>query len=290
VAISDLVGKVFSSQFIAGVEQVTPILSLANDRSSEVQRNGDGLEIGLTQDLVTIADYPSDGSDITYSKLSPNKATLELDKEKYIAFEVEDIDSAQIAFNLFAEGARQSGVEFSKQLNADLRATIAGATPVKTFSQEIAKSGDTPEQRTALSLLMYDIKEFMMLTGYAVTPSLLIHPATYKRLITYVTDDKPQTSSAVERRAFVDATLSGIYGINFIVDWGATIDATDPNDNANSYSMVGGRTLVYAGQLSRIEQMRSVGRFASQWRGLQTYGSAIQETRSLVKFEQTVEE
>ena len=289
MAISDLIGKVFSSQFIAGVEQVTPILSLANDRSSEVQRNGDGLEIGITQDLVSVADYPAVGTDITYSSLSPTKTTLTLDKEKYIAFEVEDTDSAQIAFNLFAEGARQSGVEFSKQLNADLRAILAAvSTPAKTFDIELTKAATSAMDRQKLNLLIYDIKEFMNISGYDGTPVILMHPATYKLLIEYVTVDKPQAIQQVANRAFVDGTLSALYGIDVIVDWGATIDSTDARDNADSYVMMRGRTMTYAGQLSRIEQMRSDGRFANRWRGLQTYGAIVQETRSFVKLEQTV--
>ncbi|MYC78847.1 hypothetical protein F4X10_24020 [Candidatus Poribacteria bacterium] len=287
MAISDLVGKVFSSQFIAGVEQVTPILSLANDRSSEVQRNGDGLEIGLTQDLVTVADYP-DSDNITYSNLSPTKVTMALDKKKYIAFQVEDIDRAQLAFNLFAEGARQAGVEFSKQLSADFRATFAAVASPKTFEFELAANDSTAAERQALALLIYDIKEFMSMSGYDGRPAILIHPSTYKLLIEFVTVDKPQAIQRVSDRAFVDATLSALFGIDIIVDWGAAIDANNSNDKADSWVMMRGRTLTYAGQISNIEQMRSSGRFASQWRGLQTYGSIIQETRSFVKLAQTV--
>ena len=102
MAINDLIGKVFSSQYIAGVKQVTPLLSVCNDRSAEVRAKGDGLEIPLTQGMVTaVSDYPSASDAITYGSLTPSKTTLALDKEKVVAFKIEDTDEAQLAFNAF---------------------------------------------------------------------------------------------------------------------------------------------------------------------------------------------
>ena len=290
MAIVDLVGKIFSSQYVAGVKQVTPILSLANDRSAEVRQKGNGLVIPLTQGLVSVSDYGSDN--ISYSTLSPNKVEMTLDKKKYVAFEIEDTDEAELAFDAFVEAARQSGIELADQLSADFRTTIAAATPQKTISQEITayeggNDTDTKAQREQLNLHMLDIKEQMNILGYDSTPVVLLHPSTWKRLMTYITVDKELAVSSVQERAFVDGTLSQLYGMDFVVDWGATID-TKPNDNADSYAMVRGRTLTYAGQLSNVEQMRSKDRFATLWRALNTYGVQVQETRSLIKFAQTV--
>ena len=288
MAISDLVGKVFSSQFLAGVTQNTPILSFASDRSSEVQEKGDGLIVALTQGLTSVADYPADGSDITYSKLSPTHIELSLDKEKYVAFEVEDIDSAQLAFNLFSEGARQAGVDFAVQLNDDLKSTISGATPAQDFAIEFASNASTAAERESLNLLMLDLKTKLVTDGYSARPVVLMHPSTWKELMKYVTVDKGMSLPSVSQTAFVEGTLSSLYGMDIVVDWNAAIDKTKSNDNATSYALIRGRTLTYAGQVSRIEQMRSDTRFATRWRGLQTYGSLIQESRSLLSLSQTV--
>ena len=287
MAIADVVGKIFSSQYVAGVKQVTPILSLANDRSAEIRQKGNGLVIPLTQGMVTVGDYPS-SDDITYSKLSPTKAELDIDKKKYVAFEIEDIDDAELSFDAFAEGARQSGTELAGQLSADFRSKIGAATPQKTVSQEIVNTGDTKAQREQLVVDLLSVKADLLTLGYEAKPACLLHPSTWKRLMRYITVDKELTVSSVQETAFVDASLSGIFGMDFVVDWGATIDGTNENDNADSYFVIRGRTLTYAGQLSNVEQMRSSGRFATLWRALNTYGIAVQETRSLFKFEQTV--
>lgn len=288
MAISDLIGKLFSSNFIAGVEQNTPILSLANDRSSEVSQRGDGLVIGVTQDLVSVTDYPAAGTDITYSGLNPSKIEFTLDKKKYIAFGIEDIDSAQLSFDLFSEAARQAGLEFAKQLSADLRATIAAATPAETYENEIPTNADDKQTREDLHFTLLDMKQKLITDGYNAVPVVLMHPSTWKRLMKYIISDNGSSLPTVANRAFIEGSLSAIYGLDIIVDWGATIDATDENDNADTYAFIRGRTLTYAGQLSRVERMRSSGRFATNWRGLQTYGSLIQEPRSLLKLEQTV--
>ena len=289
MAINDLIGKVFSSQYIQGVKQVTPLLSICNDRSAEVREKGDGLEIPLTQDMVSsVTDYPSGNTAITYSNLTPTKTTLTLDKEKVVAFKIEDTDEAQLAFNAFSEGARQAGQELAGQLSADIRTAIASATPQQTFTQEIANSGDTKPQREQLALDILGIKQAVNILGYEQKPVMILHPSTWKRLMTYITVDKELTVASVQSSAFVDAQLSGIFGIDFVVDWGATIDSDKENDNANSYVLIRGRTVTYAGQLSKVEQMRDVDRFATLWRALDTYGIHVQETRSLLKFAQTV--
>jgi len=288
LAISDLIGKVFSSQFVAGVEQVTPILSLAQNRSSEIAEKGDGLEIALTQGLVSVADYPEVGTDITYSGLSPTKVTFALNKKKYIAFQVEDTDRAQLAFNLFSEGARQAGTKFANQLNADLRTTIGAATPAETLEIELANNDSTAAEREELFFLFDDLKSKLVTDGYGATPSVLLHPSTRRQLLEYIIKDKGLSIPSVTSTAFRDGRLTQILGVDTVTDWGATIDSTNSNDNADSYAMIGGRTLVYAGQISNIEQMRAEGRFATLWRGLQTYGSIIQEPRSLIKITQTV--
>ena len=66
MAIADLIGKVFSSQFLAGAIQVTPLVGLASDRSSEIRQKGNALELPLLGTLVTVADYPA-SADIVYS-------------------------------------------------------------------------------------------------------------------------------------------------------------------------------------------------------------------------------
>lgn len=289
MAISDLVGKVFSSQFIEGTKQVTPVLSFMDDRSDEIREKGDGLIIGLTQGLTSVADYPAVGTDITYSQLSPAKVEFAVDKQKYVAFEVEDTDRAQLAFDLFTDGARQAGIEFASQLAADFRTMIAGAAAAKTYSQEIDKTGDTAAQREAMVFEFLDIQEYVRQQGYSQTPTCLLHPSTRKRILTYLIADKGMSLPNQAEAAFVDARLSSIFDINMVVDYGATIDSTDENDNATSYIFIPGRTFAYGAQLSNMEQMRSPGRFANRWRALNTYGMAAQELRSFVDFEQTVE-
>lgn len=288
MAISDLIGKVYSSQFIAGIEQVTPVIRFMQDRSSEVRQKGDGLVIPITQGLTSVADYPAVGTDITYSKLAPTKIDFNINKQKYIAFTLEDTDNAQLAFDLFTDAVRQAGEDFAQQLAADFRSTLAAATPARKFANEVPKNGDTAASREALHLLFLDIAEYVKQQGYSATPVAFIHPSTQKRLLRYVTVDKAQSLPSVAERAFVDARLSALYGIDIVVDYGATINSTNANDDANTYVFIRGRTLTYAQQLSRIEQMRAQGRFATNWRGLNTYGMLVQEARSLVKLEQSV--
>lgn len=283
MAISDLIGKVFSSQFIAGVAVSSPLLAYANNRSAEVRRNGDGLEIPLTQSMVTATTTYPDSDDITYSALSPSKVTLAIDKKEYIALQVEDIDDAQLAFNMFSEGVRQAGQVFGEKLNTDMRSVLTtrlGASNFPTAREfeptTIPSGGDTAAVRGALHIAILDMKAAFATAGYTQRPVLFIRPPTWKRLIKYLVEDKNISFAAQANRAFVDAQLSSLYGVDIVVDWGATNTAAGV-----SIGLIPNRTIAYAGQVSRVERMRAPARFATRWRALNTYGFAIQEDRSL---------
>lgn len=284
MAIADVIGKVFSAQIVMGVKQVTPYVAYAQDRSAEIQNNGDGLIIGLTDNLVSVSDYPaSDG--ITYATLSPTKAELAIDKEKYIAFQLEDTDRAQIAFDLFGDATRQSVRELAGQVSADYRAALAAVNVANDHSFAVAftNAGPTKAERVKAHLAVFDVTAALKTLGFEQRPILFVHPAFYRQLIEYATVETSVALPSISERAFADALLSPVYGADIIPDWGATNPTT--LNGADCYAVIPGRTLVYGQQLSVPEQMRSQTRFATQYRALNTYGVGVQDTATLYKID-----
>lgn len=287
MALSDVIGKLFSTQFIAGVKQVTPYVAYARDRSAEIQQMGDGLIVGVAQGLVSVADYP-DSADITYAELSPSKIELTVDKEKYVAFKIEDTKRRQASFDVFSEAIRQSVREFAGQVSADYRTALAAQTVdnAHTVGVGLTLASPTAAQRVSLHLGIYDITAALKTLGFEQRPVVMVHPAIYKQLIQYATVETSVALPAISQRAFADAILSPIYGADIVPDWGAanpgTLSAT-----ADCYAFIPGSTLVYASQLSVPEQLRAQGRFATEYRSLNTYGLGVEDDRTLFKLDIT---
>ena len=284
MATSELIGKLFSSQIVAGLVQVTPYVAVAQDRSNEVRGSGDGLIIALTGGGVNVADYPANGA-INYGALAPTKAELDIDKKKYVAFEVEDTDNAQISFDLFGDAVRQSARELASQVAADFRAALAGETVPNSQTESVSftAAGSTKTEREALHLAIYDIAAALKTKGFEQRPYIFVHPAVHRELIKYLTIDRNGAPTSQTESAFIDGMLSGVYGVDIIPDWGASAPGT--LNGADCYAGIRNRTLVYGQQVNRPERGRSPDRFADRYRVLNTYGAGVQDTASLFKLD-----
>lgn len=282
MAIADVVGKVFGTQLLEGIEQLTPVMPLMQNRSSEVSEYGDGVDIPVVQDLVSVADYHA-SNNITYGSLAPNKVTLALDKRKYIAFQLEDIDRAQVRFDLWNAAIRETAVQFSKQLSTDFRAVLASIdytadSGARAWTPEI---GETPDatQRKLIVETLYDIVDAYRIAGYEGRPYVLAHPALYRQLVTYITEDVGVAVGSMQTTGFMDGAIGALMGADIIPDYGATSPTTVVGQA--SYVGLRGRSVCYAQQVRNVEQMRADGRFASQWRSLVTYGMLAQDSKSV---------
>ena len=286
MAISDVIGKVFSSQFQLGVNQVTPIIAISQDRSAEIVASGDGLEIPVGVSASSVADYPAVGTDVTYSDPTVNKVTLSVNKSKYIAMKLEDTDNQEMAFDLLMAASQDAGGKFGSVIAGDFRTAIAAATGARAFpatqKATVAFAANAPtlaEKKNLHSALLKAIA-FYRSKGYAQRPVILLHRSHWEILMEYITVDLGYAVGGISERAFVDATLSAVYGMDVMADFGAAVNATSSNE-AKSHVLVSQRTLAHAMSLRSLERLRSQGRFATLWRSLNRYGVAVQEVASL---------
>ena len=284
MAIADVIGKVYSSQVLTGVTQNTSLVSLSKDRSNEIRGGGDGVIFANASGLVAVGDYPTNGN-ITYTGLSPTGVTIALDKKKYVACQLEDIDNVQLQFDLLAEAAREGGKDLGKQMTADFRTAIAGETipSGQKNSLEKAKPAATAEERLQIHLLVLTMATQFKTLGYE-NPYLICHPALWFELIRYTVEDASAGIVAQREQAFRDATLSNLYGIDIIPDWGAGAITAAAH---KSYGGVRNRTLAHAIQLRKTESIRHQGRFLTRWRQLVMYGMVVGELDSLHSIEIT---
>ena len=123
--ISDVIQSVFASTFINHVMASTPFVSVVEDRSSDILAGGDGLIVPKSSGLVSVSDY-TDDDDVVYSTLSPEKIEFSLDKKKYIAFQFEYEDAAQVSADVWSQAVSESAQTFASQVSVDFRSLYSG--------------------------------------------------------------------------------------------------------------------------------------------------------------------
>ena len=282
MAIADLIGKLFAARYLSGVTQSTPYLLFADDRSAEVE-SGDGVVMGVGNLGVQVGDYPASGA-ITYRTISPGAVTLSVDKEKYVAFSVEDTNNARTRVNLVSEAANEASRVIRKQVESDIRSMLVAATPTETFAVSTAKADATTKAeriRTAQGII--DMVESVKAAGYTQRPVLFLDRMMGKVMTQYITQDDALNVALVDqvRSVFINGALSTLFGADVVVDYGFTVDQDAATTAVEAVMVIPNRTIAYAQQLTVPEIMRSDSRFATNYRALMTYGSAIQDADAL---------
>ena len=285
MAISDVIQSVFVSTFINHVTASTPFVSVVQDRSSDILNGGDSLIVPKSTGLVSVSDY-TDDDDVVYSTLSPEKIEFSLDKRKYIAFQFEYEDAAQVSADVWGQAISESAQTFASQLTADFRSLYSDATVNATHLHEVTVNGDgsvTAAHREELVFDFYDMVAQLREDGHEVSPVVFVPSAMHRELVRFFTIDKPQSVPAYTAGVFADARLSGFFGCDIIPDWGDTtaISSTPDTVGPQAHAVIPRRTIGYAQQLSRVEQLTSATRFARLWRALQTYGMGVQDSATL---------
>jgi len=280
MAITDVVTRVYSAMLLNGVKQVTPFVGLAVDKSSEIVSEGTGLRVPIGMDSINVGDYVK-GTPITTVGAVPKHADLNVDKQKYFAALVEDIDETQTNFSLMSDSAAAGARSLASQIASDFRTAIASATyPAAQKSDITLATADTIADADIVSLqgAMVDLVGYLRSLGYNQRPFAILPRALWKSLLLYYTGGKGnQDASPLAENSFRDAALSGVYGCDIIVDWGMTATA----DPYNIYAGISQRSYMYAQQVSVTESYRSSDQFATIIRGLLTYGVGVQDARTI---------
>lgn len=147
------------SSFVATVWDAELQLALEKEKVSEnfVNHNYEGevMQAGSVKinnlTAVTLSDY--DGTDITYTDPTTSDVTLQINRDKYFAVPVDDVDKAQVRGDLrgpiIASGAEQIGNDLDNANFAEMISGAAtankigigvGATPVEVTTAAQAKA------------------------------------------------------------------------------------------------------------------------------------------------------
>lgn len=139
MAVSNFIPEIWSRELLYSLKAALVGNSLVNrNYQGEITSEGDTVRI-QTPSSITVGDY--DGSDIDFQTLTSATQSLEIDKSKYFAFLVDDVDQAQANVNLMQSYMQEASFSLSdvadtailaEYVNADASNVIADVTLSKS--------------------------------------------------------------------------------------------------------------------------------------------------------------
>jgi hypothetical protein len=278
MTVANFIPDLWASALLRNLNEATVAGSLCNrNYEGDVRRMGDSVKItGITQP--TIGDYTS-YSDITWEDIDDATQSLLIDQQKYFAFELDDVDRAQVVSdgNLMAEAMYEASFglrdTFDEFLFTTMAAGASAAAPDHQIAEQtISTASDAYELMVSISVLL---DEANVPTGgrwIAVTPAF--HGLLLK--------DNRFVSSGDDRAAGVR--------YNGMVGSAAGLDIVKSNNLADGAGVGAGKAIVagYRGattvaeQITSVEAVRRENRFSDGVKGLHVYGAKVTRPTGLV--------
>jgi hypothetical protein len=234
------------------------------DYEGDIRADGDRVHVHSFGDL-TVSDYVKNSTTITYEQLTDSRVTLLIDRSKYFAFSIDDIDAAQMRPELIDAASDRAAYQLAEVADSYIAGLYSGAStsgPDNTIETSQFTATNVYQKFVDLAVLMDQVN--LPAGGrYVVVPpwvkGLLLQNSTF------VTASKPD--------AVLNGQIGQIAGLNILVSNNVKTTGTSP---VVSHMMAGHPSaLAYAEQIVNVEGLRLEGSFADAVRGLHLYGAKV---------------
>lgn len=242
------------------------------NRDYQGQIRGAGDSVTVTQvGRVTVNNYTRN-SDISYELLDTAQRKLVIDQEKYWAFEIDDVDAAQVLNDggLVSESMTEAAYALADTADQHIAGLYTQAHTDNVIGTTAVTSAD----------LAYDALVSMwteLATANVPTQGrwVVVPPWFYALLLDndrFVTADSSGTTEGLRNAAVGRAVGFDIYLSNNV-----------PLITGDDYAIIFGApgAISYAEQIVNTEALRSEVRFSDRMRGLHVYGAKVIDTRRL---------
>jgi len=269
VAIVQFVPDIWSAELLVGLEKslVYAAPGVVNrDYEGEIRGAGDSVKITTLTDPVVGTYTPH--TDITVEDIDDTAATLLIDQSKYFAFEVDDVEAAQVASAVLPEQTRKAAYKLRDA--ADQVVAAAQLAAVVAGSQKIAEA--TYSTAASIYDLLVDLNVFL---DNANVPQegrwAIINPAAYAKLLkdTRFVGDGSAVGATTRANGIVgEAAGLTILKSNNVPD--------GPGAGAGKELIVGhSSATTFAEAIVKVESARMEKRFADLVKGLHVYGTKV---------------
>ena len=277
MAISNSIPEIWSARILESFQRQNLWRNLVTDLSAEVVGGpGDKLHVTTVSSSPTVRNYTKDTDIAAPEGITDVDNVLNLDKQKYFNFQVDDIDRVQSKPDLFSYYTNLAGRKIAEQVDADISAEFANtlATAQETATAAINPGTASTFADAKLKDLITAINQVIRKLQNANWPM----ESTWMMVSTNVAfglREIAQSNSAggfgaMGVAAYEAGDLTRIFGIPVFVN------PTMPTATSRGTALANFGTtesVFFASQVSKLETYRLEKRFADGVKGLFVYGT-----------------
>jgi len=260
MALANFKPTIWRARLLANLHKSHVFANVANrEYEGEIRAFGDTVKISSIG-AVSVSDY-TQGSSISYEDLADASTKLLIDQQKYFAFKVEDIDSAQANTNHMDEAMREASYSLADASDSYLAGlyTDAGITVTEgAFDKD-----DVYDELT-------EVKEKLFEKNVPADMPLwlVVEPSVYKHMLRAEIATSTDNISTLGQGAVMHTLGFDVYVSN---------NLTENHSVAGTY-----RSIAFAEQILDTEALRLEDYFADAVRGLYVYGGKVIRNDELV--------
>lgn len=276
MAISNFIPDVWAARFVTTL-RASLVYGMFVNRNyrGNITMAGDTVKVPLWNKSFTVRDYVKGTALVAPEEADGSTVDMAIDKQKYVNFEVDDIDELQSEPDLMERAMNEAAYDMASQIDSDLQTTFNGAyAAARSVRVTDAFTADSIGQKLlegviSLRRMMSTANlpmEMRMLTAHPDTMAILdSHFATKSADGVYV----PATSEATIANGFSGKLLGfDLYQTTKV----PTVDVSG-TDYHRLFAVAGNEAVTFADQLTEIEPYRPHDGFSDAIKMLNVYGS-----------------
>ncbi len=276
MALDQFIPSIWASRILEGLEKQLifgqPAV-IGRDYQGEIRAYGDTVHVHSFSDL-TIGDYQKNVTTLNYELLSDARVTLVIDRSKYFAFRVDDVDAAQMHPKIINQASGRAAYQLAELADRHIASQFAEAAPANVTVASAFDSSNVYAKFVELSVAM-DEGNVPDEGRFAIVP-----PAVVGLML-----QNPQLLGA-KTDAPLNGEIGSVAGIRILKSNNVPVTSGTPD----VHHVVAGvaEAWTHAEQIASVEALRLEGSFSDAVRGLHLYGSKVLQPELLFDLQATV--
>ena len=287
---SGFIPEVWSGKLVEKLYKSTAFAEISNTLyEGEIKAQGDTVQIRTTPSI-TINDYEIGGG-LTYEKPTSDKVELHIDKAKYFAFEVNDVDAYQADIKLMDDWSDDAGQQMKIAIDsvilgdvyADAAAENAGAAAgVESGAVNLGAAG-APVAVTKTNILdtFVDCGTILDEQNVPDTDRYIVIPAWMNGMLKK-SDLRDASAMGDNQSVFRNGKVGMLdrFTVYLSNNMSKVIDGTTGNQATN---VIFGhkKALTFAGQMTNMETLPNPQDFGKLIRGLNVFGYEVIDPKAM---------
>ena len=265
MSIKNFIPTVWAENLLETKEKVHVVARLANrEYEGDIRNFGDTVKVVQIGDI-TVSDYDGD-SDISYEDLNDASSLLTIDKQKYFAFQVDDVDAAQSKPGIMEKAMKKAAYGLRDNQDSYLLGLYAQAGMS-------VNSDASPADVTSLNVdeQLLEVAEEMDVNNVPREGRVGIVPPWFHNKCVLA----GLTAKTEKDVLFDNGYIDRILGFDLFLSNNVSIGTPATGAQTRMIFGIEGESFALAEQILNVEALRLEKRFKDAIRGLHVYGGKI---------------